>query len=164
LVNRARLLVLAAILVPVILLAGNLLLFDSTQVASSPNAHYTSFSLGGRTFKLTYVATNQTELQRGLMGRKVTNSTTMLFVFATQGYYSFWMYGVNASLDMMWVEVPPGSSTGHVVFLALDSPPCHVSVFCQSYAPSAEANYVIEAKAGFAQANGVQVGTPVTLN
>jgi len=162
--NRVRLLLLVVILVPIVLVAGNLLLFDSTQVSSSPNAHYASFSVGGKTFGFTYVATNQTELERGLMGRKVTNTTTMLFVFPTEGYYSFWMYGVNTSLDMMWVDVPPGSTTGHVVSMALGSPPCNVSVFCQSYAPSAVANFVIEAKAGFAQANGVEVGTTVTLS
>ncbi len=163
-VNRARLLASVAVLVPLLILTAGILLYDSTPVSSSPNVHFTGFSVGGRTFRLTYLATNQSELAKGLMGVKVTDSTTELFVFPTAGYYPFWMFGVNSSLDIMWVDVPAGSSVGSFVYLALDSPPCHVSVVCTNYEPTARANSVIEAKAGFAEANGIKVGTPVTLH
>ncbi len=161
--NRVRLLILVVVLVPLLLIAASVLIYDSTPIASSPNVHYTSFSVDGKTFKLTYLATNQTALQKGLMGVDVTNSTTELFVFPNPGYYSFWMYGVNSSLDIMWVNTTPGTDTGSFVYLALDSPPCHVSVICASYEPNARANYVIEAKGGFAAANDIKVGTPVTF-
>jgi uncharacterized membrane protein (UPF0127 family) len=164
LVNRVRLLIMVAVLIPLLLVAASVLLYDSTPIASSPNAHYTSFSVDGKTFKLTYLATNETTLKKGLMGTKVTDGTTMLFVFPTADYYSFWMFGVNSSLDIMWVYVPPGSSAGSFVYLALGAPPCHVSVLCTSYDPTARANFVIEAKAGFAAANGIKVGTPVSLS
>lgn len=163
-VNRVRLLIMVAVLVPLLLLAAGILVYDSTPIASSPNTHYTSFSAGGKTFKLTYLATNETALTRGLMGVKVTPSTTELFVFPSAGYYSFWMYGVNSSLDIMWVNTVPGASSGSFVYLALNAPPCHVSVVCTTYQPTARADYVIEAKGGFAAANGIEVGTPVTLN
>jgi len=162
-VNRVRLLILAVVLIPMIIIAANLLLYDSTPIASSPNS-FTSFSVDGRTFEFTYLATNQSALQKGLMDTKVTDSTTELFVFPTADYYSFWMFGVNSSLDIMWVDALPGSNVGSFVFLALDAPPCHLSVTCASYAPTAKADFVIEAKAGFAAANGIKVGTPVTLN
>jgi len=154
---------LVVILMPILFIAANVLLYDSTPVASSPT-HYTSFSVGGKTFKLTYLASNQSALQKGLMDTKVTDSTTELFVFPTAGYYSFWMFGVNSSLDIMWVDAPPGNNAGSFVFLALDAPPCHVSVDCASYAPTSKADFVIEAKAGFAAANGIKVGTPVTFS
>jgi uncharacterized membrane protein (UPF0127 family) len=163
LVNRVRLLIFAAVVIPLLVLAGAILVYDSTPIASSPNVHYTSFTVGGKTFELTYLATNQSALQKGLMGVKVTPSTTELFVFPTAGYYSFWMYGVNSSLDIMWVYAPPGASSGSFVYLALDAPPCHVSVICSSYQPTSRADYVIEAKAGFAAANGIEVGTPVAF-
>jgi uncharacterized membrane protein (UPF0127 family) len=163
-VNRARLLVLVVVLVPVLIVAAYVLLYDSAQVASSPNAHYASFSVNGKTFRLTYLATNQTELEKGLMGVKVTDSTTELFVFPNEGHYSFWMFGVNSSLDIMWVDVPPGSDSGSFVYLALGAPPCQVAVTCPDYENTAIANFVIEAKAGFAAANGIEVGTPVTLH
>jgi uncharacterized membrane protein (UPF0127 family) len=164
LVNRFKLLIMLAVLIPLVVIAGGVFLYDSTPIASSPGIHYTSFSVGGKTFELTYVATNQTMLQKGLMGTKVTNDTTMLFVFPNASYYSFWMFGVNSSLDIMWVDAPPGTHAGSFVFLALDSPPCLVSVVCSSYEPTAKADFVIEAKAGFAAANGIKVGTPVTFN
>jgi uncharacterized membrane protein (UPF0127 family) len=162
-VNRSRLLVLVVVLIPVLVIAGSLLLYDSTPIASSPNAHYTSFSVGDKTFKLTYVATNQSELEKGLMDTKVTNDTTMLFVFPNADYYQFWMFDVNSSLDIMWVDVPVGNNSGSFVYLALDAPPCYVSVDCTTYQPTARADFVIEAQAGFAVANGIGVGTPVTL-
>ena len=159
-----RLMIMAAVAIPLVLLSAGILLADSAPVASSPNAHFASFSVGGKTFRFTYVATNQTELQKGLGGVKVTGSTTELFVFPSPDYYTFWMFGVNSSLDIMWVYAEPGSGTGTFVYLALDSPPCHVSVLCTNYNPTAKANYVIEAKAGFAAANGIKVGTPVTIH
>ena len=163
-VNRVRLLIFLVVIIPLLILAGSILLYDSAPIASSPGIHYTSFSVGGKTFALTYLATNQTMLQKGLMNTKVTNSTTMLFVFPTAGYYSFWMFDVNSSLDIMWVDAPPGSNTGSLVFVSLDASPCHVSVLCPSYEPTARADYVIEAKGGFAAANGIKVGTPVTFH
>ncbi len=159
-VNRVRLLIMVAVTVPLLLVAG-LLLYDSGPVGSSPNVHYTQFVVGGKTFDLTYVATNESALQRGLMGAKVTDTTTELFVFPSADYYPFWMYGVNTSLDIMWVDAPLGTSSGTFVYLALGAPPCHVSMVCTTYEPSARADYVIEAKAGFAAANGIAVGTTV---
>jgi uncharacterized membrane protein (UPF0127 family) len=162
--NRVRLLIMAVILVPLLIIAGNMLLFDSAPVASSPGIHYSSFSVGSKTFSLTYLATNQSMLHKGLMGTKVTNDTTMLFVFPNPGYYSFWMSGVNSSLDMIWLDSSAGSSVGKVVYLALDSPTCQVSVLCQNYVPTAKADLVLEAKAGFAQANGIDIGTAVVFH
>jgi uncharacterized membrane protein (UPF0127 family) len=164
LVNRVRLLIMAIVLVPLLVLAGSVLLYDSAPIASSPNAHFTAFSVGGKTFKLTYLATNQSALQTGLGGKKVTASTTMLFVFPSPGYYPFWMYGVNSSLDIIWVDAPASSNTGQVVYLELDAPPCQLNVFCQTFTPTAKADFVIEAQAGFAAANGVTEGTAVSFS
>jgi len=162
--NRLRLLILVAVLIPILFIAANVLLYDSTPIASSPNAHYTSFSVGAKTFELTYVATNQSELAEGLMDKKVTYNTTELFVFPSAGYYPFWMFGVNSSLDIMWVDTPGGGNSGSFVYLALDAPTCQFSLSCATFTPTVRADFVIEASAGFAAANGIKVGTPVTLS
>jgi len=119
-----------------------------------------NFTLNGRTFNITYVATNNTEWQSGLMDKKVTNSTFMLFVFPSLAVYPFWMYHVNSSLDIIWLHV--AGDSGCVVYLAADVPGCTgLSIVCPNYTPSSTANYVIEAKGGFAASNGVRVGTTV---
>lgn len=151
------------LIVPLALFAAVTLVYDSTPIASSPDVHYTGFSVGGRTFTFTYVATNDSALHKGLMGAKVTANTTMLFVFPDSGYYPFWMSGVNSSLDIIWVDAPPGAAHGTVAYMESQAPPCHASVLCPSYDPTVKANYVIEAKGGFAAANGIKVGTAVTF-
>lgn len=118
-----------------------------------------SFSVNGKTFTFTYTATTQAEREAGLMNRKVTNSTTMLFAFPSFSTWSFWMYDTNTSLDMIWVN----GTSGRVVFIVTSAQPCFDSNACTIYTPTAAANYVIEAKAGFALANGVAVGTTIRL-
>lgn len=121
------------------------------------------FTLNGKTFNITYVATNETEWEAGLMDKKVTNSTTMLFVFPSLAVYPFWMYHVNSSLDIIWLNV--SANSGRVVYLASDVPGCTgLSFVCPNYTPSSAANYVIEAKGGFAAYNGVTVGTLVQFS
>lgn len=117
------------------------------------------FSVDGRTYVFTYIATTQSERVAGLMNAKVTNATTMLFAFPSYGKWSFWMYDTNTSLDMIWVN----GASGKVVYMVTSAPPCFDSNACTIYTPSTAANYVIEAKAGFAAANGIEVGTIITL-
>ena len=123
--------------------------------ASSPP---TSITVNGKTYSFTYVARCQPQREAGLMNRKVTNETTMLFAFPYFSSWSFWMQDTNTSLDMIWINAT--GSTGRVVYLALGTQPYSTSIIT----PTASANYVIEAKSGFAYENGISVGTTVTLN
>ena len=116
----------------------------------------TSFTVNGRTFVFTYVARCEPQREAGLMSKKVTNETTMLFAFPYFGAWSFWMQNTNTSLDIVWINAT--GNTGRVVYLALGTQPYSTSVIT----PTASANYVIEAKAGFASENGISVG--VTLH
>lgn len=118
-----------------------------------------TFTVNGKTFQITYVATDQSEWEAGLMNRKITASTTMLFIFPEPGIYPFWMYDTNSSLDILWLNV--AGSTGKMVYIVAGAPSCYLPIGCPNYTPSAAANYVIEAKAGFAGENGVSVGTVI---
>jgi uncharacterized membrane protein (UPF0127 family) len=120
-----------------------------------------AFTVGGRTYAFTYTATDDAQRQAGLMNRLVTDTTTMLFVFQSMGIHEFWMYHTNTSLDMIWINAT--GSTGRVVYVYADAPPCY-SNSCPTYGPSSPANYVIEAKAGFAQANGIKKGTEIQFS
>ena len=121
-----------------------------------------AFTVNGRTFTFTYTATTQTGRETGLMNRRITNTTTMLFAFPSFGVWSFWMYDTNSSLDMIWLNATGSSAT--VVFLVTSAPPCYNSSSCAIYTPTSAANFVIEAKAGFAAANAIAVGTAVKLS
>lgn len=115
----------------------------------------TSFTVEGKTYSFTYVARCEPQREAGLMNKQVTNETTMLFAFPYFNTWSFWMQDTNTSLDMIWINAT--GSEGRVVYVALDTQPYSTSIIT----PIAPANYVIEAKAGFASENGIKVGTTV---
>jgi len=115
------------------------------------------FTVNGKTYAFTYVATTQPQRQAGLMNKEVTNTTTMLFAFPSSGEWQFWMYDTNTSLDMVWVNA--AGDSGRVVYVVTSAQPCYNSGTCTVYTPTSPANYVIEAKAGFAAANGMALGT-----
>ncbi|HEV2138434.1 MAG TPA: DUF192 domain-containing protein [Nitrososphaerales archaeon] len=120
-----------------------------------------SFTVNGRTYSFTYTATNQAQWQEGLMNKAVTNTTTMLFAFPYFSQWQFWMFDTPTSLDMIWVNST--GSSGRVVYLVASAPPCMTSDSntCARYTPTAQANYVIEAKAGFAAAHNITVGSTI---
>ncbi|MDE1852358.1 MAG: DUF192 domain-containing protein [Thaumarchaeota archaeon] len=118
-----------------------------------------SFTVNGRSYDFTYTATTPAERAAGLMNTRVTNTTTMLFAFPSSGQWSFWMYDTNTSLDIIWVSATGNS--GHVVYAVTSAQPCYNSGACTVYTPTAEANFVIEAKAGFAAANEIAVGADI---
>jgi uncharacterized membrane protein (UPF0127 family) len=145
-------------IVILVLFAAVYVLLSSTGPANLQSVP-SHFTVNGKTFAITYVAINESERQAGLMNRKVTNTTTMLFVFPSAGIYPFWMHNVNSSLDIMWLNVT--GSAGRVVYLVTNVPGCSLALGCPNYTPTSAANYVIEAKGGFAEANTVIVGTNV---
>ena len=118
-----------------------------------------TFAVNGKTYTFTYVATDDAQRAAGLMNKRVTNTTTMLFAFPSMGIYQFWMYDTNTSLDMIWISA--SGNTGTVVYVYQNAQPCYSQSTCPVYGPSLQANYVIESKAGFAKANGIEVGTAV---
>jgi uncharacterized membrane protein (UPF0127 family) len=117
-----------------------------------------TFTVNGKTYAFTYTATNSAQRAAGLMNKRVTNTTTMLFAFPSMGVYDFWMKDTNTNLDIIWIRATGG--TGTVVYVYSGAQPCY-SLFCPNYGSSSLANYVIEAKAGFAEANGISVGTQI---
>lgn len=141
-----------------VLFAAGYIFFGSPRQVN-PSSVPSHFVVNGRTFGITYVATNDSQWQAGLMNKKVTNTTFMLFVFPSSAVYSFWMHNVNASLDIIWINAT--GTSGRVVYIAADTPGCSLPVGCPNYTPSSAANYVIEAKGGFAGANGLVVGTTI---
>ena len=154
----------------VVAVVGLFLVYTVYESTSAPGPYSspvpTGFTVNGKTYTFTYVATTQPEREAGLMDRKITNATTMLFAFPSPGVWLFWMRDTNTSLDMIWVNATGDS--GVVVFVQAGAPPClNVSwpFTCPGYgSTTAKANLVIEAKAGFASTNGVEVGTQIQFD
>jgi len=155
-----RAMVAVAVVIVVLVGAAYLLLASTTRV--NPKSVPSKFTVNGKTFDITYVATDETEWEAGLMNKKVTSNTTMLFVFPTPGAYPFWMYHVNSSLDIVWLNVTGGE--GSVVYLAASVPGCSLPIGCPNYTPTSAANYVIEAQGGFCSVNGIGVGTQIQFS
>ena len=149
-----------AIAVIVIVVAAAVYVVISSPKRTDLQSVPSQFTVSGKTFEITYVATNDTEWESGLMGKNVTNSTTEVFIFPSMAVYPFWMYHVNSSLDIIWLDVTGNS--GRVVYIAASVPGCTGLEFvCPNYTPTSAANYVIEAKGGFSTTYGVTVGTTV---
>jgi uncharacterized membrane protein (UPF0127 family) len=141
-------------------LVGYTLYSISTGPGTANSSVPASFTVNGKMYTFTYTATTEAEREAGLMNRKVTGATTMLFVFPRFGVWSFWMLDTNTSLDMVWVN----GTSGKVVYVVTAAQPCYNSSACTIYTPTAQADYVIEAKAGFAASNGIAVGTSIRFN
>ncbi len=119
------------------------------------------FTVNGHNFTFNYTAVTEAQREAGLMNKRVTHATTMLFAFPAPVRQPFWMYQTNTSLDMIWIGA--SGSSGTVMYVQADAQPCP-TLPCQDYPADVQAplaNYVIEAAAGFAAANGIAVGTTI---
>lgn len=106
----------------------------------------------GATIKLELAVTDQ-ERALGLMFRDVIPPETgMLFVFAEDGIWPFWMKDTMVSLDFIWLD-----AAGKVVEVRADVPPCRLDP-CPSYAPTASGRAVLEMAAGSAARHGIKPG------
>jgi len=155
--RNPRYLIIIGLTALILVIAVYAVLVDTSGSVASPVP--STFTVNGRTYAFTYTATDNAQRAAGLMNRRVTNTTTMLFAFPSMGVYQFWMYDTNTSLDMIWINAT--GNTGRVVFVYAGAPPCNSQISCPTYGPSLPANYVIEARAGFAEANGMAVGTQI---
>jgi hypothetical protein len=99
------------------------------------------------------LAVTEAERARGLMFRtSVPPGEGMLFVFETDGVYSFWMKSTLIALDMIWLD-----SGKRVVHIERNVPPCRRDP-CPAYGPDRLSRYVLELGAGGADAYGLKTG------
>ena len=107
------------------------------------------------------VARTDAERQKGLGGHApLGESDGMIFVFERPSFHAFWMKGMLFPLDLMWIE------NGEVAYVERNAPhfpPDTPDRFLPVYAPQAQATYVLEVNAGFADRYGIGVGSRVEL-
>lgn len=90
---------------------------------------------------------------QGLMYRDhLASDDGMLFLFAQDGEYPFWMKNTRIPLDMIWID-----KDRRVAAVKFDVPPCRADP-CPSYPPNAFSRYVLEMAGGVAKQHGLKAG------
>ncbi len=90
---------------------------------------------------------------QGLMYRdRLLSGTGMLFFFAQDGEYPFWMKNTRIPLDIIWID-----SDRRIAHISHETPPCQVEN-CPNYPPNAIARYVLEVAGGVAKEHGLKKG------
>jgi len=101
----------------------------------------------------TELALTQAEQAYGLMYRtELPRDQGMLFVFAKEDIFSFWMKNTYIPLDMVWLD-----ANKTVVHISKNAQPCG-KLHCPSIKPEHPAKYVFEINAGVADDIDLQVG------
>jgi uncharacterized membrane protein (UPF0127 family) len=99
------------------------------------------------------VVSEQKDLELGLSGRAdMPKDYGMLFVFASEGRYRFWMKEMKFNLDILWIN-----QAGEIVYIAPNLSPC-IPENCPLYTPPQNARYVLEVNSGYAASHHVNVG------
>jgi len=102
------------------------------------------------------IASTPQQISQGLMYREsLPENAGMLFIFGHEALQSFWMKNTKIPLDMIWMD-----AGGEIIFIKENAPPC-TTMLCESYGPNANAKFVLEANAGFAEKNNLAPGQKV---
>ncbi len=99
----------------------------------------------------------------GLMYREgLDDGKGMLFIFPTEGRYSFWMMNMRFNIDILWID-----SSGRVVYIVEDAEPCKGSsgedIRQCIYYPDVRARYVLEVNSGFVREHNIGIGSTITI-
>ncbi len=131
-------------------LAASLIAIAVLLVAAGLYAgHHRTYIRVGSKLYVTEVAATPAAQQQGLSNRTSFSSRqAMLFSYSEPQQLCFWMKEMYLSLDIIWLD-----SDHHVVKLQQNvSPKTYPQAFC------AQAQYVVELRAGQVAVNGVQLG------
>jgi len=147
--KRAYLPVLAAIgIVAALLLVS---FFSGYPQAQGTN----SVCIKGACFRVEIAATAD-QRARGLMYRESLDyDRGMLFVYASEGLYQFWMKNTLIPLDIIWI-----GSDNRIVNIKRNAEPCG-AVSCPTINPGADSLHVLEINGGLSDALGFEVGDGV---
>lgn len=136
----------AFILVSIGLVIG--LLFSITRSSTPENS--LRLTVGSASLSVE-VATTSAARTKGLSGRPgLVGEEGLLFVFAHDGRYSFWMKDMRFSIDILWV-----ASGGRIVEVTSNVSP---ETYPRSFTSREPVHFVIEVPAGFAASHSIVAG------
>jgi len=117
-----------------------------------------SVCIKGTCFRVEIAATAD-QRARGLMYRESLDyDRGMLFVYASEGVYQFWMKNTLIPLDIIWI-----GSDKRIVNIKRNAEPCG-AVSCPTINPGADSLYILEINGGLADALGFVVGDEVVIS
>lgn len=130
-------------------------------ITSRPNKENslktTKISIGGSDWEVEKAQT-LVEKARGLSYRETLGKGKgMIFFFDPPSRESFWMKGMNFSLDMIWIR------DNIVIDITKNAPPLKDSLRPLYYSPKEPADMVLEINAGQADEFGIKVGDEVFI-
>jgi uncharacterized protein len=102
------------------------------------------------------IADTDIQREQGLSGiRVLPENMGKLFVFERSGKYGFWMKDMHFDLDIIWLDE-------HLNIVDI-TPNITPNTYPNVFYPAADAMYVLETNAGFAQKHGLSIGDVFTL-
>jgi len=110
---------------------------------------------GGQKIKAEMLV-HQTDIVTGARYRdSIPPDRGLLFMYATPGYYMYWMYRVKIPLDMIWMD-----SSRRIVEIKENAPPCPATSDqrCPTYGGKQRSQFVLEMAAGMVSRYHLQVG------
>jgi uncharacterized membrane protein (UPF0127 family) len=114
-----------------------------------------TISIEGKSLRVAVADTDALRAQ-GLSGSDpLAENEGMLFVFAEDGTYSFWMKDMRYAIDILWLD-----AEGRVVHIEKGIAPETYPTSFTSHSPS---RYVLEVRAGYADQHDIQIGSRATL-
>ena len=125
-----------------------LFLFSISAPLNTENIKYVNFE---NTQVKVDLALTPSEHAKGLSGRQsLMEGEGLLFVFDKPGKYSFWMQDMNFPIDIIWLSSfqEKGQRGFKIVHIKKDASPAS---YPDIYAPSENAEYVLEVVAGFSE-------------
>ena len=130
----------------------SVMVYRMTSLTSFTGASH--LKVGEAVVELIGIADNDAERSLGLSNHPgLMPGQGLLFVFNTDGMYSFWMKDMTFSIDILWID-----AGGKIVTIAQGVSP---NTFPKAFTSDSPARYVLEVPAGFALTHGITVGTHV---
>lgn len=144
-----RMLMVAGIFIAIFIIGG-----ISALIISGENKP-TEVKIGNAVFKVE-IADSIISQARGLSGRSdMPEDGGMLFVFGSSGSRSFWMKGMNFSLDIIWIN------GNEIIQIDKNVPFPNLNNDLESYRSSGLVDKVLEINAGLSDKLGIKVGDEI---
>ncbi len=134
----------------------------SGMINPSPTPSAQTIIVGGKTIQV-QVAQNQSQRTKGLSGvSSLEKDSGMLFVFDSKNVSpAFWMKDMLIPIDIIWINDNKIVKIDKAIPAPTPGTPDNKLTV---YSPGQPIDYVLEMNAGFANLNGLKVGSTVDLS